>query len=71
VDCDLITHIKNESKVSIGGMCEVLLFDTAHHKEVARKLIIKPQTLGQGWRLLALDAEDGIAVYADEHVGAE
>ncbi|RME80577.1 MAG: hypothetical protein D6771_09335 [Zetaproteobacteria bacterium] len=72
VDCELIVHVKNEQDVTMAGRCEVFIFDVAHHKEIARELLIKPTPLPQrGWSLVAFDAEDGIAVYADEHIGAE
>jgi len=71
VDCQLNIHIKG-SGVSLAVLCQVLMVDQSG-REIEHKAIIKPTTMeaGKGWVLLYDDAEDGIAVYADEEVGME
>jgi len=71
VDCQLSVHIKG-TDVTLAGMCQILLIDQ-DHREIEHKGIIKPVTMKSGvdWQLIYYDAEDGIAVYADEEVGLE
>ena len=71
VDCQLTLHIKG-SDVSLAGMCEILMIDQ-DGREIEHKGIIKPIIMKSGadWQLIYYDAEDGIAVYADEEVGME
>ncbi|MDQ6978977.1 MAG: hypothetical protein Q9M09_02230 [Mariprofundaceae bacterium] len=71
VDCQLNIHIKANG-VSLAGLCQVLMVDQSG-REIEHKAIIKPTTMeaGKGWVLLYNDAEDGIAIYADEEVGLE
>jgi len=72
VDCQLIVHVKNEEDVSMAGRCEVFIYDVSRQRQIAREMLIKPTRLdARGWHLISYDAEDGIAVYADEHIGAE
>ncbi|MDX8392435.1 MAG: hypothetical protein R8K53_07700, partial [Mariprofundaceae bacterium] len=58
--------------VSLAGMCQILIVDQ-DNREIEHKGIIKPYTMhaGSDWELIYYDAEDGIAVYADEEVGME
>jgi len=71
VDCQMTVHIK-AADVTLAGMCEVLMVDQ-NHREIEHKGIIKPFTMHAGaeWQLIYNDAEDGIAVYADEEMGLE
>lgn len=70
VDCQLVLHIKDESDVTIQGLCETFFFDISHQEEVKAKTIIKPTLLeDKGWNLIGYDAKDRIAIYADEEVG--
>ncbi|MDQ6955127.1 MAG: hypothetical protein Q9M20_06750 [Mariprofundaceae bacterium] len=71
VDCQLSVHIKG-SDVTLAGMCELLMMDQ-DGREIEHKGIIKPVTIhsGAAWVLIYYNAEDGIAVYADEEVGLE
>jgi len=71
VDCQLSLHIQGKD-VSLAGMCEMLMIDQ-DGREIEHKGIIKPVTMhsGGGWQLIYYDAEDGIAVYADEEIGLE
>jgi hypothetical protein len=71
VDCQLTLHIKG-SNVSLAGMCEILMMDQ-DGREIEHKGIVKPVAMHSGgnWQLIYYDAEDGIAIYADEEIGLE
>jgi hypothetical protein len=71
VDCQLSLHIKG-TDVSLAGICQILMIDQ-DGREIEHKGIIKPVSMHSGgdWQLVYYDAEDGIAVYADEEVGLE
>lgn len=71
VDCQLSVQIK-DTHVVLAGMCEMLLIDQ-DYREIEHKGVVKPaeMTPGAGWQLIYYDAEDGIAVYADEKIGLE
>ncbi|MDQ6995189.1 MAG: hypothetical protein Q9M18_06300, partial [Mariprofundaceae bacterium] len=71
VDCQLTVHVK-QTDVTLAGMCEILMLDQ-DHREIDHKGIIKPFTMHASgdWELIYYDAEDGIAVYADENMGLE
>ncbi len=71
VECQLVVHIKGED-VKIGGMCEFLMVDK-DHREIEHKGIVKATEMhpGSDWVLLYFNAEDGIAIYADEEIGLE
>jgi len=71
VDCQLSVHVKG-ADVVLSGMCEILMVDQ-HHREIEHRGMVKPFTMhgGGDWQLIYYDAEDGIAVYADEEVGLE
>jgi len=71
VDCQMVVHLKGDDVV-LGGVCEMLMVDKDHriieHKGVVKKFKMNP---GSDWQLIYYDAEDGIAVYADEEMGLE
>ncbi len=71
VDCQLSLHIQG-SDVSLAGICQILMIDQ-DGREIEHKGIIKSIAMKSGvdWQLLYYDAEDGIAVYADEEIGLE
>jgi hypothetical protein len=71
VDCQIVVHINSED-VKLSGICEMLMLDQDHRK-IEHKGIIKSTKMhsGKDWQLIYYDAEDGIAVYADEEVGLE
>jgi hypothetical protein len=71
VDCQLVVHIKG-TDVTLSGMCEMLFVDQDHRK-IEHRGIVKPFVMhsGSDWELIYYDAEDGIAVYADEEIGLE
>ncbi len=71
VDCELIVHVKNGEQVSMGGRCEVFVYDLVNKKEVEFKLIIRPTDIGRHWTLIGWDEKDHVAIYADEEIGAE
>lgn len=71
VDCQLSLHVKG-ADVSLAGMCQILMMDQ-DGRIIDHKGIVKQVTLKQGadWQLIYYDAEDGIAVYANEEIGLE
>lgn len=71
VDCELIVHVDKGEQVTMGGRCEVFVFDIVNKQQVESKMIIKPMTIGRHWTLIAWDEKDHVAIYADEEIGAE
>ncbi|MDX8401756.1 MAG: hypothetical protein R8K47_03900 [Mariprofundaceae bacterium] len=71
VDCELIVHVANGEKVSIGGKCEVEVWDMVNKRRVSDKLIIKPEPVGDHWTLIGWSEVEHIAIYVDEEIGAE
>ncbi len=71
VDCQIIVHVK-EALVTLSGLCQMMVMDQDHRK-VEHKGMIKPFAMkhGSDWQLIYYDAEDGIAVYADEEIGLD
>jgi len=71
VDCQITVHVKGRD-VSLAGMCEFLMIDQ-DYREIDHKGIVTPKMMppGQDWVLIYYDAEDGIAIYADENMGVE
>lgn len=71
VDCQLSVRFKGDG-VSVAGICQILMVDQ-DGREIEHKAIVKPTLLqgGKGWVLLYYDAEDGIAIYANEEIGIE
>jgi len=71
VDCQLNVHIKADN-VTVAGICQLLMLDQ-NNRQIEHKGIIKPTEMqpNQGWILLYSNAEDGIAVYADQEIGIE
>jgi len=71
VDCQLSVHIKNND-VTLAGACTFLMVDQ-DFREIEHRGIIPLHTLqpNQGWTLVYYNAEDGIAVYANQEVGLE
>jgi len=71
VDCQLSVHLENKD-VTLAGMCQILIMDQ-DHREIDHKGIVAPYKMhaGADWELIYYDAEDGIAVYADEMIGLE
>lgn len=71
VDCQLSVHIKG-TDVILAGICQLLMMDQ-DGRTIEHKGLIKPVTMhsGSDWELIYYNAEDGIAVYADEEVGLE
>lgn len=71
VDCQLSVHIKNND-VTLAGVCTFLMVDQ-DRREIEHKGIVPPHTLhpNQDWVLVYYNAEDGIAIYADQEVGLE
>jgi len=69
VDCQLSVHIK-DTAVTLAGMCQILMVDQ-DGREIEHKGIVKPFVMKSGldWQLIYYDAEDGIAVYANEEFG--
>jgi len=69
VDCQLTVGIKGED-VNLAGICQILMVDKnlgeIKHKGLLKPFLMKPN---QGWTLIYYNAEDGIAVYADEEAG--
>jgi len=71
VDCEMILHVKNEEIVTVSGRCAVQVFDISRGKQITRKLIIKPITLGKHWTLVAYDEAEHVAIYMEEEIGTE
>lgn len=71
VDCQLSVHM-NGQDVTLSGMCEFLMVDK-DHREIEHKGVVKPMVMhpGKEWVLLYFNAEDGIAIYADEEISIE
>ncbi len=71
VDCQLNVHLDGDD-VTIAGICQLLMVDQ-NNRQIEHKGVIKPTAMkaNQGWILLYYNAEDGIAVYADEEIGIE
>jgi len=71
VDCQIVVRIAGKN-VKLSGMCEILIVDQ-DYREIDHKGIIKSTEMhsGKDWQLIYYDAEDGIAVYADEEIGLE
>jgi len=71
VDCQIIIHTKNGEDVSVAGKCEVEVFDIVHGKQISTKLLIRPQQVKRHWTLVGWDSKGRIAIYVNEHIGAE
>jgi len=71
VDCQLSVHIAS-GDVTLAGICQILMIDQ-DGRQIEHKAIVKATTIKAGthWVLLYNDAEDGIAIYADQEVGTE
>jgi len=71
VDCQMTVHLAKAS-AQLSGICEVLMLDQ-DGRQIEHQLFLRPKTLedGKDWVLLYYDAEDGIAIYANEEVGLE
>jgi len=72
VDCQLTLHVKNDSDVTVAGLCNVFVYSVADKREVESKLLIKPVHIdSDDWKLVAWDEKENVAIYVDEEIGED